>query len=211
MLSIDHVAIAVPDLDLAARDFDHRTGLAANGALHQEAWGTATRIVPLQRGFLEFIAVVNPLAAARSLIGRRVAKIGSGHGAIAAWAVSMPHIEQVAADRGLLLHSGARAAQEGSPAHTWQMAGLATAFMSDLPLLIKWGGASVNPHSAPNGWQRGKDAEGFAWIELEGETPPVDAWLGELPRDFELRVVSAGVGKRRAAIRCAGLEEILIP
>jgi hypothetical protein len=211
MLSIDHVAIAVPDLELAARDFENRTGLAANGALHQEAWGTATRIVPLQRGFLEFIAVVDPLAAAQSLIGSRVAKLASGHGAIAAWAVSIPQLEQIAADRGLLLHSGARAAQDGMPAHTWQMAGLATAFLSDLPLLIKWGGTSANPHSATNAGPRGKDAVGFAWIELEGETPPVEAWLAELPLDFKLRSASAGVGKRRAAIRCAGLEEILIP
>lgn len=65
---LDHVVVAVPDLDAAVDRLRRDTGLAAAGGGPQPEWGTANRIVPLGSGFLEFMAVAlgpgNPHAAA---------------------------------------------------------------------------------------------------------------------------------------------------
>ncbi len=62
---IDHIAIAVADLDAAARDLEQRLGLAAGGGGRHEGMGTSNRIAWLADGsYLELIAVDDAKEAA---------------------------------------------------------------------------------------------------------------------------------------------------
>jgi Glyoxalase-like domain len=54
-LELDHVLIAVANLNGAARDLESRHGLASVEGGRHAGWGTATRIVPLGETYLEVI------------------------------------------------------------------------------------------------------------------------------------------------------------
>ena len=59
MIELDHVLIAVSDLEAAAREVERRHGLASvEGGRHQ-GLGTAKRIVPLGDTYLVLVAVVD--------------------------------------------------------------------------------------------------------------------------------------------------------
>src|SRR5437660_1356671 len=60
---IDHLILAVDDLDAAAVQLTERTGLAVvPGGVHP-AWGTRNVIVPLGGAYLELVAVEHPEVA----------------------------------------------------------------------------------------------------------------------------------------------------
>lgn len=70
MFFLDHVGLAVRDLDAADRLLRERFGLGSvPGGAHPQ-WGTANRIVPIGEHFIEIIAVTDPQAAERSPVGR---------------------------------------------------------------------------------------------------------------------------------------------
>jgi hypothetical protein len=69
MMEVDHVLIAVDDLEAAAKEVEERYGLASvEGGRHQ-GFGTANRIVPLGETYLELVAVVDDEEAAASGFG----------------------------------------------------------------------------------------------------------------------------------------------
>ena len=71
-MELDHVLIAVTDLEAGAREVETRIGLSSvEGGQHRD-WGTANRIVPLGSSYLELVAVVDPRVAAGSSFGRWV-------------------------------------------------------------------------------------------------------------------------------------------
>ncbi|MCW2985323.1 MAG: hypothetical protein JWR63_2893 [Conexibacter sp.] len=76
MPAIDHLVLAVTDLDAAAARLTAATGLAVTPGGEHPDWGTRNRIVPLGRGhgYLELVAVADPRAAAGSAFGRAVAE-----------------------------------------------------------------------------------------------------------------------------------------
>ena len=72
-MELDHVLIAISDLEAATRELEQRHGLAAvEGGRHQ-GLGTANAIVPLGGTYLELVAVVDEAEAARSGFGSWVA------------------------------------------------------------------------------------------------------------------------------------------
>jgi hypothetical protein len=73
MIELDHVLIAVADLDAAAQEVQDRYGLASvEGGRHQ-GLGTANRIVPLGETYLELVAMVDDDEAAAGGFGSWVA------------------------------------------------------------------------------------------------------------------------------------------
>ncbi|HEY8778025.1 MAG TPA: VOC family protein [Gaiellaceae bacterium] len=72
-MELDHVLIAVGDLAAAAHEFEVEHGLASIEGGRHPGWGTANRIVPLGKSYLELVAVVDQDEAARSDFGRWVA------------------------------------------------------------------------------------------------------------------------------------------
>jgi hypothetical protein len=71
-LELDHVLIAVQDLEAAARELEARHGLASIEGGRHAARGTANRIVPLGETYVELITVVDEAEAAASVFGRWV-------------------------------------------------------------------------------------------------------------------------------------------
>ena len=73
-MELDHVLIAVTDLEAAAREVETRIGLSSvEGGRHRD-WGTANRIVPLGSSYLELVAVVDRASRRREQfrpLGRR--------------------------------------------------------------------------------------------------------------------------------------------
>lgn len=70
MLSIDHVIVLVPDLSRAADHLLDEYGLASVTGGRHTGHGTGNRIVPLGSNYLELMAVVDPVEAAGSAMGR---------------------------------------------------------------------------------------------------------------------------------------------
>lgn len=71
-VEVDHVLMAVADLDRAAARLEREHGLKVLGGGRHPGLGTANRILPLGRQYLELIAVADPAEAATSRLGQRV-------------------------------------------------------------------------------------------------------------------------------------------
>jgi hypothetical protein len=86
-VALDHVLLAVPDLERAAARLTREQGLAVlPGGRHPGA-GTANMIVPLGAAYLELIAIVDPVEAAANPLSGRVGSALARRAAIATWAV----------------------------------------------------------------------------------------------------------------------------
>ena len=68
-MELDHVLIAVDDLEAAAKEVEERLGLASVAGGRHHGLGTANRIVPLGETYLELVAVVDDAEAAASGFG----------------------------------------------------------------------------------------------------------------------------------------------
>jgi Glyoxalase-like domain len=92
---IDHLVIAVRDLDEAAADLESRVGLAVTGGGRHEGAGTANRIAFLADGaYLELIAVEDRDAAATWPVGRAAIETLDAHeSGLATYALGDDRIE----------------------------------------------------------------------------------------------------------------------
>jgi hypothetical protein len=92
---IDHVLLAVRDLDAAAAWIRERHGLTAlAGGVHPGV-GTANLIVPLGDDYLELIAIVDPAEAAVSPYRERLAIAPETGASLATWAVRVTDLDAV--------------------------------------------------------------------------------------------------------------------
>jgi len=69
LTSIDHIVLAVPDLEAAAAELESRAGLRATGGGRHEALGTANRLVWFGDSYAELLAVVDEAKARDSWLG----------------------------------------------------------------------------------------------------------------------------------------------
>ena len=191
-MRIDHVALAVPDLDGAARALLEEHGLASTPRNPQPEWGTAHRIVPLGGAYLELIALDRPEVAARSPVGARVSRLARTV-SLAFWCVRPETLHPVASRLGLTVSEGERQRPDGT-AFIWQTAGLDIAAEYGLPFFIHWAGTGT-PHRVSV--QHTARPQGFAWIEVGGDQARLADWLG--PHELPLRPVR----DERPLIRCA--------
>lgn len=152
-------------------------------------WGTANRIVPLGREYLELIAVVDRDVAAASDFGRAVLDAVANAQRLVGWMVQTEDIRGVARRLGLEVMEGSRTRPDGSTL-AWRLAGLAPALANGaLPIFIEWDtapgshpGAAVAEHASR--------PHGFAWIEISTEEHLLQDWLGD--QNLPLRLISAG-------------------
>jgi hypothetical protein len=203
---IDHLILAVTDLEASAAELRAQTGLAAvPGGTHPD-WGTANAIVPLGGSYLELVTVVDSERAPGSAFGRAVA--GAADGALVGWAVAPDDLDATAARLGLDQQRGRRAVAGGGTL-SWAMAGTEEAITRGLPFFLRWDDEASNPAhvTAPH------DVEptGIAWVEVGGDRAALDAWLGG-PHDLDLRAAPAGTppGPRRAAVALRGGGEVVL-
>ena len=145
-MELDHVLIAVSDLDAAAREVEDRLGLASvEGGRHQ-GLGTANRIVPLGATYLELVAVVDEAEAAQSGFGSWL--VGGDRPRLLGWCARTDDLDAVAARLGLTISDGARTRPDGTVL-SWRMAGLErSAEEPSLPFFIEWGQGTPYPGEA---------------------------------------------------------------
>jgi Glyoxalase-like domain len=146
MMELDHVLVAVDDLDAAAEEVEERHALASvEGGRHQ-GLGTANRIVPLGETYLELVAVVDEAEAANSGFGSWVA--GGVQPRLLGWCVRTDDLDGVADRLGLTIADGARARPDGTVLR-WRMAGLErSADEPSLPFFIEWRAGTPYPGEA---------------------------------------------------------------
>jgi len=190
---IDHVIYATGDLDAAATRVGQELGVAAVGGGRHEGIGTHNRIVPLDNGYIELLAIADPGQAAESELGRavqaRIERVGDG---LMGWAVVVDDVAPVAERLGTSVTTIAR---EGLSAH---LTGVAEA-MADpyLPFFIARDPGIRGPGPRD-------DVDAITWIELTGDERRLREWLGE--EDLPARVVSDGPPGVRAV--CIGDREL---
>src|SRR5437762_2484542 len=97
---IDHLVIAVPDLDVAAHELEQGIGLAVTGGGRHPDAGTENRIAFLADGsYLELIAVEDREVARAQPLGATVLRIlDERGGGLAAFALVEDHLETTVAE-----------------------------------------------------------------------------------------------------------------
>lgn len=196
---IDHVILAVRDLDDAAHRLLGEFGLGAAFGGHHVGWGTGNLIVPLGASYVELLGVVDEEEAGRSVLGRHVLSRTEERDCLMAWCVAVDPFDEAVARLGLTPSEGSRVRPDGTILQ-WRMAGQEQA-MADpsRPFFISWlvpeslhpGRMSVYHPAAPRG---------LAWVEVTGDERKVRHWLGPdldaLPvrlRQGEPALVAAGI------------------
>jgi hypothetical protein len=188
-LELDHVLIAVPDLEEGARWLAAAQGLTAVPGGRHPGRGTANMIVPLGSSYLELITVVNPAEADQRPFSLVPEALSRGW-RFAGWAVRTAELDDAAARwRGEGVEvmgpfDGARRRPDGAVLRwrTWHEASGGTA----LPFLIEW---DVPPgeHPAERAVQHPAGDPRIELVELVAVDPNrVRAILGDsLPYSVE--------------------------
>lgn len=154
---IDHLVIAVPDLDAAAQELEQGIGLAATGRGRHPGAGTANRIVFLADGsYLELITVEDANAARSQPVGAAVLRALEERGAgLVTYALLDDHLEttvpELQANGSSIgaVRQGSRVRQDGEVVEWWT-AQQASLGLDQAPFLIRhanagaeWGPAAL--------------------------------------------------------------------
>lgn len=94
-VEVDHVLLAVADLEAGAERLAKDYGLKTVGGGRHPGIGTANRIIPLGQQYLELIAVADPAEAATSRLGRRVTKAVKEGRTFVDWALRTDNLEEL--------------------------------------------------------------------------------------------------------------------
>ena len=188
-MQIDHVIYAAADLDEAAARVHSELGLVARAGGRHQGLGTHNRIVPLGRGYLELLAVVDPDEAARSDFGRGLmARLAQGGNGLLCWVVAVADIDSVARRLGTTITKITRAGLSA------RLTGLTEAMHEPfLPFFISRDPGVPDP--GING-----EAGGITWIEVAGDAARLEQWLDFSP--LPVRVVDGP-----PAVRAVGISE----
>jgi len=203
----DHAVYAVRDLDAAAGRWFDAFGLASVRGGRHPRWGTENRIVPLGREYLELIAVVEPVVAAGTVLGRTLLDLtGRGDGWFSV-CLADDDIEATAARLGLDVESGSRTTPEGRELR-WRGAGIdAESREPWLPFFIAWD-VPAELHPGRAGATGRTDVEGIVSAQVAGDAGRLDRWLAGAPVPME--VVGGPPGLRSVALGLAGGGELLV-
>jgi glyoxalase-like protein len=151
---IDHVLLAVRDLDAAAKWIREQHGLTALPGGRHPGVGTANMIVPLGDDYLELIAMVDPAEAAGPLRARLDEAPESG-ASIATWAVRVTDIEalkQRLGAAGIATEGplpGSRRRPDGTLLE-WRTLRVGSGTEPAIPFFIEWKvAAGDHPGAAP--------------------------------------------------------------
>jgi hypothetical protein len=200
MLRLDHVVLAVGDLDTTAARLLRDHGLASVAGGRHERWGTANRIVPLGETYLELIAVVDADAARGSAFGASVARAASDGDRWVTWAVRDDRLDATAARLGLSVEAGERVRPDGTTLR-WRNAGIDDPNrMPELPFFIAWDVAETDlpgrtPVEHPSG------AKGISGLELAGDAAALERWTDGA--DLPVRCVPGRSELRAILVRTA--------
>ena len=193
MLRIDHVVLAVRDLDVAADRFAQEHGLVAVAGGSHPQWGTGNRIVPLgDRQYVELIAVVDPARAATTDLGRTIAGLADEGDRWFAWCLADDDLEATAARLGLDVVPGSRTRLDGSVV-SWRGAGIDDARRTaDLPFFIAWDVADAL-HPGATRVDHPSRASEIAWVRIGGDPAALASWTAHAALPVRIEPGPAGV------------------
>ena len=182
-MELDHVLIVVADLHAAVTEFESLYGLSSVEGGRHTGWGTANRIVPLGKTYLELVAVVDRDEAAGSAFGKWVA---SGHaGQPLGWAARTDSLDEVARRLDLTVGSGSRPTADGRLLR-WRMAGIEQAAAAPfLPFFMEWAPGGQFP-----GWaavHHNAGASEISQMTVSGDPDRLSVWIGTPPRTIVVR------------------------
>ena len=198
MLEVDHVVLAVHDLDAAAARLERGRGLASYAGGRHPGLGTANRIVPLGSAYLELMAVVDP--AADGGWAALVRAVATDEGRPALWCVRTGDLDRVAARLGLAVAATSRELPDGSTL-SWRLAAVEAAVAEPaLPFFIQWD--EPERHPAGRALVHPSGATGVAEVEVAGDARRLAEWLGgdALP----VRVVAGDPAVRSVTVAASG-------
>jgi hypothetical protein len=207
---VDHVIVAVADLDAAAERLEGDLGLGSQpGGVHPD-YGTANRIVPVGGGsYLELMAVHDPELAGRTPIGRWLVDRLAGGGGPAGWMIAPDDFEATVARLGLTVAPGSRRLPDGSQVE-WRLAGIGSMLReAPLPSFIAWDVPPERHPSATVAPQRQATA-GIAWVEVAGDARRVGEWLGPEAGGLDVRFVQGPPALRRVGLALADGGELVL-
>lgn len=174
MMVIDHVLIAVADLNAAAERFQVTYGLVSVEGGRHPGWGTVNRVVPLGENYLELVAVVDASEASESVFGRWVAGGATESGHLLGWAVRTDDLNSVSRRLRLTPRPGSRMRRDLKPLR-WRTAGIERAAAEpSLPFFIEWSRESIHP-----GRGQQNQAASITELALHGDPHRLSSWLGE--------------------------------
>ena len=206
-LVIDHVVLAVRDLDTAGERLLHDHGLVSIPGGRHARWGTANRVVPLGDDYIELIGVVDPDQAAGTVFGRRLLDLTTDGDRWYAICLSSDDVDGIARRLGLTIEPGARTRPDGAELR-WRGAGLESPERDPwLPFFITWDTPpELHPGRAPADHPSG--ADGIAWLELGGDPARLSDWLGGV--DLPIRVADGEPGLQAVGLRTSGGGELVV-
>jgi hypothetical protein len=185
-LRIDHVVLAVRDLDASADRLLREHGLASIRGGHHPAWGTANRLVPLGDEYVELLSVVDHSVASSTHLGRTLIDLSSSGDRWFSACLADEDIDRTAARLGLEVVPGSRTRPDGVVV-SWRGAGIeAPARPNWLPFFIDW--------DVPPEWHPGRAqvahraaATGIARVDVVGDPETMRRWLGDADVPIEVR------------------------
>jgi len=122
---IDHVVLAVRDLERSAQRLWDEHGLRfVPGGRHPQ-WGTANMIAPLGSSYLELLGVVDPEVGARAMLGRTLTALSADGDRWFSVCLADDRLEETAARLGLTIEPGSRMRPDGTEVR-WRGAGRAS-------------------------------------------------------------------------------------
>jgi hypothetical protein len=196
VLELSQVILGVRDLDAATRRMEALGLTVLDGGAHPGV-GTANRVVPLGRQYLELLGVVDEAEARAGWYGRALLAAIAGGDRLVRWSLRTDRIDEVAARLGLTPEGRQRVRPDGVRL-TWKAAGIAPAAeLGWLPFFMQWDDPAQYPGVQPVRHANG--ANGVAWIEVAGPDPDRLARWTE-GADVPLRVVPGAPGLRRVAL-----------
>ncbi|HKZ05246.1 MAG TPA: VOC family protein [Methylomirabilota bacterium] len=196
MLELGQVVFGVRDLEAATRRMEGLGFTVLDGGVHP-GLGTANRIVPLGRQYLELLGVVDERLAAASWYGRALLARVAGADRLVRWSLRTDAIDAVAAEQGLTPERRQRIRPDGRLL-SWRAAGLrAAAEASWPPFFMQWDDPADFPGALPARHANG--ARGIAWLEVAAPDPTrLERWRasGAAP----LRFIEGPPGLGRVAV-----------
>ncbi|HWL90042.1 MAG TPA: VOC family protein [Actinomycetota bacterium] len=207
MFEIDHVVLAVRDLDASAARLwgDHGLRFAPGG--RHPRWGTANMIAPLGDDYLELLGVVDEEVGSNSVLGRTLMELSADGDRWFSVCLADDDIDATAARLGLTVQPGSRTRPDGTEVR-WRGAGIEE--RGDdlwLPFFISWDvPAELHPGAAPA--EHRVPVEGIAWAEVGGDEPRLRGWLGG--GDAPIRVIGGDPRVRAVCLHLRDGSEIVL-
>jgi hypothetical protein len=208
MLRIDHVVLAVRDLDASAERLWNEHGLRFVAGGRHPRWGTANMIAPLGSDYVELLAVVNEEVGSETVLGRTLLELSSAGDRWFSVCLADDDVEATASRLGLTVQPGSRTRPDGEEVR-WRGAGIEDRGEDLwLPFFISWDvPPELHPGAAPA--EHRVPVEGIAWAEVGGDEGRLRDWLGGagapirvVDRDPRVHAVAIGLrGGGETALR----------